>query len=113
MQPKIAHIFADGLYAKETHIPAGMRLGKHTHSYTHFSILAKGFVKVTANGTWTMYQAPACIEIKANIEHEVQAVTDATWYCVHGTDETDPEKIDEVLIHKGEKPCQDGKNSTP
>lgn len=112
MEPKIAHIFADGLYAKETHIPAGMRLGKHTHSYTHFSILAKGAVVVRAGKDWFTYEAPACIEIKADIEHEVQALTDATWYCVHSTDETDTEKIDEVLILKGNEECQAGKNST-
>jgi quercetin dioxygenase-like cupin family protein len=113
LQPEIKHIFADGLYAKETHIPAGMRLGKHTHSYTHFSILAKGSVVVRSGKDWATYEAPACIEIKADIEHEVQALTDATWYCVHSTDETDEEKIDQVLIHKGEEQWQAGKTLTP
>lgn len=97
----ITHIFADGLYAKETEIPAGMLLAKHLHDYTHFSILAKGRVRVWANDVMAEYEAPACIEIKANIEHEVQAITDATWYCVHATQETDPKKVDTVLITGG------------
>jgi quercetin dioxygenase-like cupin family protein len=101
MTPVIQHIFADGLYAKETHIPAGMLLAKHTHTYTHFSILAKGEVNVWADDQLTVYTAPACIEIRANVEHEVQAITDSTWYCVHATSATDPEKVDQILITEG------------
>ena len=99
----INHIFADGLYAKESHIPAHTLLAKHIHDYTHISILAKGSVRVWANDVMTEYTAPACIEIKANVEHEVQAITDATWYCIHATSETDPEKVDQVLILGGNK----------
>jgi hypothetical protein len=32
MEPDIQHYFADNLYAKQAHIPAGLRLGKHTHA---------------------------------------------------------------------------------
>jgi quercetin dioxygenase-like cupin family protein len=99
----IRHLFADGLYAKESHVPANMLLAKHTHDYTHFSILAKGRVRVWADDVMTEYEAPACIEIKANVEHEVQAITDVTWYCIHATQETDPEKVDQVLILGGNK----------
>lgn len=102
MEASINHIFADGLYAKETHIPAGMRLGKHTHNYTHFSILGKGSVIVRAGGVPKVYEAPACIEIKAFVPHEVEAISDCTWYCVHATDEKDESKVDRVLIEKGE-----------
>lgn len=98
MKARIEHIFADGLYAKETHIPEGMRLPKHTHDYTHFSILAKGKVRVFAGEEVREYRAPACIEIKANVPHEVQAITNVTWYCVHATDEKDPERVDQILI---------------
>jgi quercetin dioxygenase-like cupin family protein len=100
MEPNIKHIFADGLYAKETHIPVGMWLGKHQHTFTHFSILAKGRVFVRAGDVGTIYTAPACIEIKANVEHEIEALEDSTWYCIHATNETDENNIDEVLIAK-------------
>lgn len=100
MEPDIKHIFADGLYAKEAHIPAGMQVTKHTHEFTHFSILAKGRVMVRAGDSLEVYEAPACITIEAGILHEVLAITDVTWYCVHATDETDESLIDEVLITK-------------
>jgi quercetin dioxygenase-like cupin family protein len=100
LEPEIKHIFADGLYAKEAHIPAGMMVFKHVHEFTHFSILAKGSVVVRVGDSIEVYDAPACIEIKANVEHDVTAVTDVTWYCVHATDEKDESKVDEVLITK-------------
>jgi quercetin dioxygenase-like cupin family protein len=101
MEPDIQHYFADNLYAKQAQIPAGLRLGKHTHTYTHLSILAKGAVYVYVDDIRHYYEAPACIEIKANLVHEVEALTDVTWYCVHATDETDETKVDEVLIQQG------------
>lgn len=101
MEPEIQHFFGDGLYAKEAHIPAGMWLQKHTHTFTHFSILAKGKVRVTRDDAeTTVYEAPACIEIKTGVSHAIYAVEDSTWYCVHATDEKDESKVDEVLIAK-------------
>jgi quercetin dioxygenase-like cupin family protein len=94
----IAHHFASGLYAKETHVPAGMALLKHTHNYTHLSILAQGKVAVLRGTEIDIITAPACIEIEAGMVHGVKAITDCVWFCIHATDETDPAKIDEVLI---------------
>jgi quercetin dioxygenase-like cupin family protein len=101
MEPEIKHIFADNLYAKEAHIPTGSLLGKHVHTFTHFSILAKGSVYVYVDDIRHYYEAPACIEIKAGRVHQVEALSDVTWYCVHATDETDETKVDKVLIEKG------------
>lgn len=96
------HHFSDGLYAKQMHIPAGHVAGTHSHSYSHLSVLAKGDVVVVVGDDYFEYSAPACIHIRANAEHKIFAKTDATWFCIHATDETDVEKIDEVLIHKGD-----------
>jgi quercetin dioxygenase-like cupin family protein len=96
------HHFSDGLYAKQVHIPANYIVGGHKHAYSHLSILAQGTVIVQAGTKQTEYTAPACIDIKAGIEHKVFAKTDAVWYCVHATEETDVGKIDEVLVGKGE-----------
>jgi quercetin dioxygenase-like cupin family protein len=97
----IAHHFSDGLYAKETHIPAGQMLMQHKHNYSHLSVLAKGKVVVVKDGDIQIIEAPACIEIVAGENHGVKAITDVVWFCVHATDEKDPSKVDEVLI-KGE-----------
>jgi len=47
----ITHHFSDGLYAKEAFVPAGTAILKHTHDFSHLSILAKGKVFVSTQRT--------------------------------------------------------------
>ena len=96
------HHFSDGLYAKQMLIPAGHVVFGHAHPYSHLSILASGDVVVEADGVATDYSGSACIEIKTGVMHRVFAKTDAVWFCIHATEETDVSKIDDVLITKGE-----------
>ena len=94
----ITHHFSDGLYAKETFVPSGMALLKHTHDFSHLSILAKGRVAVMKGDSIEIIHAPACIEIKANTIHGIKAISDCVWFCIHATDEKDSSKVDEILI---------------
>ena len=94
----ITHHFSDGLYAKEAFIPAGTAILKHTHDFSHLSILASGKVVVMTEDAQQIINAPACIEIKAGVTHGVKAVTDCVWFCIHATDEKDASKVDEILI---------------
>ena len=94
----IIHHFSSGLYAKEIHVSAGIALLKHTHNFSHLSILAQGKVAILRGDEIDIITAPACIEIKSGLIHGVKAITDCVWFCIHATDETDPAKIDEVLI---------------
>jgi len=96
----ITHHFSDGLYAKESFIPKGNFGVQHKHEYAHLSILAKGRVIVGVENTETEYTAPACIEIKAGLHHSVTAIEDSVWFCIHATDEKDPEKVDQLVIMK-------------
>ena len=100
MSPEIQHHFGAGVYAKETRIPAGHLLGKHTHTFDHLSILASGTVEVWVDGRVSVLTGPACLVVQANKEHMVRSVTDVVWYCVHATDCTDPVHVDDVLIER-------------
>ena len=97
-QPEIRHHFSGGVYAKETIIPAGMQLVQHAHKFEHLSILAQGTVEMIIDGCRRVVHAPACLTIQQNKHHGVKALTDTVWFCVHSTDCTDSESIDEVLI---------------
>jgi quercetin dioxygenase-like cupin family protein len=94
----ITHHFSDGLYAKEMRFNAGEAILKHTHEFSHLSILASGKVAVMKGEEIEVIEAPACIEIKAGLTHGVKALTDCVWFCIHATDEKDPSKVDDVLI---------------
>ena len=98
----VIHHFSDGLYAKETPIPKDCFLQQHKHNYSHLSILSKGKVAVKKDGNVIIYEAPACINIEANKNHSVMALEDSVWYCIHATEETDADNIDQVLVAKGE-----------
>lgn len=97
---EVVHHFVGGLYAKETHIPAGVRLTQHKHSFDHLSVLASGRVLVSVDGVETEHAAPAFLTIAANKAHEVTALTDVVWGCLHATDCTDPEEIDHELVNE-------------
>jgi len=94
----ITHHFSDGLYAKEARFPAGSVILKHTHEFSHLSILAHGKVAVMIGDDVKIVSAPACIEIKAGLTHGVKAIEDCVWFCIHATDEKDASKVDDVLI---------------
>lgn len=94
----IQHCFSAGVYAKRIQFAAGQVAVSHVHRFDHLSILAAGRVRLIADGTTTEYAAPAEIVIQAGHEHALEAITDAVWYCVHATDETDAERIDAALI---------------
>jgi quercetin dioxygenase-like cupin family protein len=94
----VVHHFSAGLYAKQMLLPAKHFVVSHAHAYDHLSILAKGDVTVEVDGVRTEYKAPACINILAGQHHIITAHEDSVWFCIHATEETDANKIDEVLI---------------
>jgi len=77
----ITHHFSDGLYARKMLLPA-----------RHFL--------VTVDGDSRELIAPTCVTILANKHHQIVALEDAVWFCIHATNETDVDKIDEVLIRR-------------
>lgn len=96
----IQHHFSDGVYAKQMVLKKGHFAVSHKHTYNHMSILASGTAVVEVDGIENIYTAGSCIEISAGIEHKITALEDVIWFCIHRTDETDIEKIDQVLIEK-------------
>jgi quercetin dioxygenase-like cupin family protein len=95
---EITHHFSSGVYAKEVIIPAGRLLVQHKHAHDHMSILASGRVVVSIGDRKREYSAPAVINIPAGVSHSVASIADSVWFCVHHTNETDPDEIDAQLI---------------
>ena len=97
----IHHHFSSGVYAKETRIPAGFILVQHVHKHDHLSILASGSVEMVVDDVKSVVHAPACLTIAAGKHHGIKSLTDVVWYCVHATDCTDENEVDEVLVEPG------------
>lgn len=97
---EVKHHFSAGMYAKEQTLKAGFSVETHAHKYDHLSIMFGGPVLVDCDGDVKEYSGHACIEIKAGIHHKITALGDSVWYCIHATDVTDADAIDETLIVK-------------
>lgn len=94
----LVHHFAGGLYAKQTHIPAGVKLTQHVHRYDHLSALMVGSCLVSVDGVQRECHAPAFLTISAGKAHEVTAITDVVWACIHATGHTSADEADESLV---------------
>ena len=99
---EVSHFMPDdgsGVYLKGIFIPAGKMVKNHSHTFTHKSFLAFGEVAIVCDGGQpTKVFGPTALTIKQGIQHEINAITDAYWVCIHATDELDPEKIDHSLV---------------
>jgi quercetin dioxygenase-like cupin family protein len=95
---QVEHFFIGGTYAKRMIFPKGCIIPSHKHVFDHMSILAQGKAVVTIGDKSTTYDAPAVIEIKKNEVHTVTALERCHWYCIHATEITNPNEIDEKLI---------------
>jgi quercetin dioxygenase-like cupin family protein len=86
-----------GIHAKKMLLPEGYFAVSHKHKYDHLSILAKGKCMLITDKGKEIFEAPKMIEIKAGVHHEIVALEDVLWFCLHATDDI----ADSVLIEKG------------
>ena len=100
----IEHHFSAGVYAKEIRMPADYLLLHHKHKFDHLSILASGSIELIVDGKKKVIHAPACLTIEANSHHGLKSLTEVVWYCIHATDCTDTDEIDEVITTANDIP---------
>ena len=98
----VANLFSRMMhFAKAGDIEMG-----HTHQFDHLTLLAKGKLKVTVEGTASEFTAPHMIYIHKDKRHELQALTDGTVaYCIHALRDKDTGDIlDPSMIPAGVDP---------
>lgn len=97
IEPDVTKYLHDGVYTLKIVIPRGGYIKQHQHQYAHTSILAQGRVDLIADGVLSHVRAPAVLSLKEGINHEILAQEDAVWFCIHQTDETDINKVDDSI----------------
>lgn len=85
-----------GFYARPFRIPAGQRKPGHEHYISHLGMLLSGDARVhwrspdgTQAGTVEFRAGWACMHIRADYWHEIEAVTDVEWVCLFSKTEAD------------------------
>lgn len=94
------HHFFEGGYGREVLIPAGTLVAGKIHKYRSLNILASGEMTLLTEEGVKKLKAPYVVVSPPGIKRIAYAHTDCTWICVHGTEETDLEKIEEDVIAK-------------
>jgi hypothetical protein len=90
--------FADGLYARELFIPAGVCLVGALHKTNHIFTVSKGECYAVTNEGKEHMIAPYTGQTRPGMKRVIYAVTDTVWTTYHPTDETNPEKIAEQIL---------------
>lgn len=106
-QPQVAlftvHYFFPGGYAREIHIPAGTILTGKIHKYAQFNVLSKGKMAVLVGEEIQTVEAPFSIVSPPGTKRIAYTHSDCVWTTVHGTEETDLDKIEEHFIAQDEQ----------
>ena len=96
-QARVKHIFTEGAYVKAYSVPAGVKLYTKQFKNDHVTILAKGSVYIKGPDYEAKISSPIHVPIKADARYLVVTLEECVWYCIHVTDETDPERIMETF----------------
>lgn len=94
----VTHHFADGIYGREMHIPAGTMLTGKIHRQSTINILLQGDMTVTTPEGVRRIQAPAIFVSPAGCKKAGYAHADSIWVNVHPTKLTDLAAIEQKFI---------------
>ena len=98
----VKHHFSKGIYGRELFIPKGTTLTGHIHKHAQLNVLVAGELSVlTANGVKRV-KPPFVVVSPAGTKRVAYAHEDSIWLTVHGTEETDVEKIEAQFIAHSE-----------
>lgn len=99
----VTNHFSHGVYARELFIPAGTVLTGKIHKLDSLNVLLSGEIAVLTNEGVKRVQAGFVEVSPPGTKRIGYAVTDCRWLTVHGTHETDLEKIETEFIAQNEQ----------
>lgn len=95
---KVINYFSHGVYARELTIPVGTILTGEIHKYSNLNILVKGKIKVSIGDEIELVEAPFIVVSPPGTKRVAEALTECVWVTIHGTFETDVNKIKNEFI---------------
>ena len=95
----IRHHFAPGVYAREITIPKDTVLIGVVHKRDNLVVLSAGKLRLVTEDGFAEITAPHTMLCKAGSKNAAVALEDAVWTNFFATDETDPDKLVELLTY--------------
>jgi hypothetical protein len=102
----VKHYFSQGVYAREITIPAGTLLTGKIHKFEQLNILSAGEISVLTEDGIKRVEAPFTVVSPPGTKRIAFAHTDCVWTTIHGTHETDLEKIENHFIAESDASYQ-------
>lgn len=97
----VTHRFAPGVYLREIYMPADTIVIGKIHKTEHFNILLMGACLIVhEDGTREELIAPCTFVSKPGVQKVLYIIEPMIWQTVHVTDETNLERLEELLITK-------------
>ena len=96
----LKHSFADGLYVREIFMPKGMLITSELHKTSYPYFVLEGDLSVITEDGLVRIKAPYYGITRAGTKRILYIHADTHWITVHATNETDPEKMRELLTVK-------------
>lgn len=93
----IRHHFAPGIYAREITIPKGTVLTGAIHKQESLVVLSAGRLRLVTDDGTVEISAPYTLTCKAGAKNAALALEDSVWTNFFATEETDQDKLVEIL----------------
>lgn len=100
MEIPLKHHFSRGVYAREIFIPKGTMIVGKIHKHLNMNILSQGDVSVLSIDGMKRIKASSTFVASPGAKRVIYAHEDSVWTTIHGTDETDLEKLEDEFIAK-------------
>ena len=99
----VRHHFSQGVYGREMFIPKGTVVTGHIHKYTQLNVLICGELSVLTEDGVKRVRPPFVVVSPPGTKRVAYAHEDTIWLTIHGTEETDVDKIEEKFIAQTEQ----------
>lgn len=83
VEPAVRHFFANGMYAREMTIPAGLVVVGKRHKLAHFCTISQGTIRVHSEYGDELIHAPHTFITKPGTKRVLVALTDTVWTTYH------------------------------
>ena len=93
----VRHYFAPGMYAREITIPKGVVLVGAIHKTCNLVVLSKGRLQLVTDDGTKIIEAPCTLTCQAGAKNAAYALEESVWTNFFPTNETDVEKLVELL----------------
>lgn len=94
------HHFSKDVYAREINIPKDSIVVGKIHKHQNLNILSKGEMLLVSIDGVQHVKAPFTVVSSPGVKRLALALADCTWTTIHGTSETDVDKIENEFIAK-------------